>query len=54
MRTIIDLPTKLVDGLAVIAEKENKSRSALIREAVQDYLDRNLLEDMSGCFWYLG
>lgn len=38
MRTIIDLPEDLIEDLAIIGEKNNKSRSALIREAVTMYV----------------
>ncbi len=50
MRTIIDLPPELIEGLAVIAEKEQKSRSALIREAVSEYLVQRKPAEMVDAF----
>ncbi len=50
MRTIIDLPAEMIEGLAQIGEKEKKSRAALIREAVQNYLDTHQPSDISEAF----
>lgn len=50
MRTIINLTPELVAGLAIIAKEENKSRAALIREAVHEYLARRTSPDMSAAF----
>ncbi len=50
MRTIIDLPNDLVEGLAIVAERQHKSRSALIREAIRMYLKQHRSTDMSAAF----
>jgi Ribbon-helix-helix protein, copG family len=42
MRTIIDLPEYQVDALRLIEERKNVSRAELIRQAVAQYVVRNL------------
>ena len=50
MRTIVELPPDLIDGLAAIAQKEKKSRAALIREAIRAYLAQRKSAEMSDAF----
>lgn len=50
MRTIIDIPEEFVEELMVLGEKEQKSRAALIREAIKEYLVRRKVTDMSAAF----
>ena len=50
MRTIIDIPEEFVEELMVLGEKEQKSRAALIREAIKEYLARRKVTDMSAAF----
>ena len=50
MRTIIDLPHEMIEGLALLGKKEHKSRAALIREAVQAYLITRKPTEMSDAF----
>lgn len=40
MRTLVDIPDAQIEALAVLSERENQSRSALIREAIAEYLAR--------------
>lgn len=42
MRTIIDLPEEQIQALQVLGEQEQKSRAALIREAVGKLLAEQL------------
>jgi metal-responsive CopG/Arc/MetJ family transcriptional regulator len=44
MRILLDLPDATVDALGELAKAENKSRSALIRQAVDDYLAKRRVE----------
>lgn len=50
MRTIVEIPTELIDGLAIIAEQEKKSRAALIRDAIRVYLEQRKSSEMSAAF----
>ena len=50
MRTIVELPNELIEGLAFIGALEKKSRAALIRDAVQMYLEYKQPKDMSNAF----
>ena len=38
MRTIIDIPDQLVESLNLLGKTYQKSRSALVREAITDFL----------------
>lgn len=40
MRTIIEIPDEVVKSLDLCRRQEQKSRAALIREAIQHYLER--------------
>ena len=42
MRTIIDLPKYQVDALRLLEERKNVSRAELIRQAVAQYVARNV------------
>ncbi len=50
MRTLIDIEDKAVTALDRIAREEGVSRSALIREAVADFLQRRRATDMEEAF----
>lgn len=41
MRTLVDLPGPQVQALDRLAKRRARSRAALIREAVDDYLSRH-------------
>ena len=41
MRTLVDIPDDQVRELAVLGEQVHRPRSALIREAIADYLTRH-------------
>ena len=43
MRISVDLSAVKIAALEALAKKEKRSRAALIREAVDDYLDGNVL-----------
>lgn len=38
MRTIIDVPDEIIESLDRVSGAEKRSRAALIREAISDYL----------------
>ena len=38
MKTIVDIPDEVIESLAIVCEKENRSRASLIREALDEYL----------------
>lgn len=40
MRTLIDLTPEQIDALAKLGKARGRSRAALVREAVAEYLDR--------------
>lgn len=40
MRTIIEIPDEVVKSLDLCRRQEQKSRAAVIREAIQHYLER--------------
>jgi metal-responsive CopG/Arc/MetJ family transcriptional regulator len=40
MRTLIDLADRQIEALDELSKKEKRSRAALIRQAVDDYLGR--------------
>jgi len=41
MRTIIEIPDKMLHALDIAREKQKCSRAAIIREAISAFLDRN-------------
>ena len=41
MRTIIDVPDHMLTRLDLVREKQKCSRAAIIREAIDAFLDRN-------------
>jgi len=45
MRTLVDIPEHDVAALDEVRRRRHISRSAIIREAVRDYLGRNLKPD---------
>ncbi|MGJ8634411.1 MAG: ribbon-helix-helix protein, CopG family [Luteolibacter sp.] len=40
MRTIIEVPDEMIRSLDLVSGSEKRSRAALIREAINDYLDK--------------
>ncbi len=50
MRTIVDIPNDVIKSLAIICEKENKSRAVLIREAIDEYLAKKTSNSMEDAF----
>lgn len=38
MRTVIDVPEKLIESLDRVSDTEQRSRAALIREAIAEFL----------------
>lgn len=38
MRTVIDVPEKLIESLDRVSDAEQRSRAALIREAIAEFL----------------
>ena len=50
MKVIIDLPHEIIKELALLGEKEHKSRDALIHEAIQAYLITHKPTEMPNAF----
>lgn len=40
MKTLVDVPNNLIEMLALIGEREKTSRSAIIREAIKEFINR--------------
>ena len=50
MRTVIDVPDEIIETLDRVSGRENRSRAALIREAISEYLRRNALPPADEAF----
>lgn len=50
MRTIVDIPEEVIRKLDVVAEREDRSRASLIREAVGEYLAGRSTQPMEAAF----
>ena len=50
MRTLVDIPERDIEALDEVRRQRRVSRSAVIREAVRDYLGRNLRRDPNAGF----
>jgi metal-responsive CopG/Arc/MetJ family transcriptional regulator len=50
MRTIIDLTPTQVEALAKLADEQNLSRSALIRKAVDAYVEAHSTSEIARAF----
>ena len=48
MRTIVDLPELQIAALSVLEAKRNTSRAQLVREAIEQYLKKEMLSDIAG------
>ena len=44
-RVLISMPEKFLDEIDNVADKENRSRSELIREALRTYIHRNKVRE---------
>lgn len=40
MRTLVDIPEAELEALNALSERDQRSRAALIREAIADYLQK--------------
>lgn len=54
MRTLIDLEPPNLKALDRLAKSEGRSRAAIIREAVGEYLDRRRLTELDDAFGLWG
>ena len=54
MRTLIDIDEESIRELDRLAVRHKRSRAALIRQAVSDYLERNAVEDSGEAFGLWG
>jgi predicted transcriptional regulator len=54
MRTLIDLPDAQIQALAALCDRVRQSRTALIREAVAEYLDRHAEKPIDAAFGIWG
>jgi metal-responsive CopG/Arc/MetJ family transcriptional regulator len=54
MRTLIDLGDAQIQALDALSKKEKRSRAALIRQAVDDYLGRRRDEQEGDAFGLWG
>lgn len=50
MRTLIDIEDESIRQLDELAARRKRSRAALIRDAVSDYLERNAVEQPGEAF----
>lgn len=50
MRTLVDLEEENIRALDQLAARRKRSRAALIREAVADYLERNAVGEAGEAF----
>jgi len=50
MRTVIDVPDQLIESLDRVSGTEQRSRAALIREAIADFLRRKSGPSPSAAF----
>jgi predicted transcriptional regulator len=50
MRTLVDIPSDDVKALDAAAERAQKPRAALIREAISDYLARHAVDASEEAF----
>ena len=48
MRTIVDLPELQIAALSVLEAKRNTSRAQLVREAIEQFLKKEMLPDVAG------
>lgn len=54
MRTLIDLPDSQIKALADLCEQVRRPRTALIREAVAEYLQRRAMKPPDAAFGLWG
>jgi predicted transcriptional regulator len=54
MRALIDMNDTQVEALDALAKRVRRSRAALIRAAIDDYLDRNHREQVTDGFGLWG
>ncbi len=50
MRTVIDVPDKLVESLDRVSGAEQRPRAALIREAIAEFLSRKSISPAEAAF----
>ena len=50
MRTVIDVPSKLIESLDRVSGAEQRSRAALIREAIAEFLRRKSVSPAETAF----
>lgn len=54
MRTLVDIDDSQIEDLNALAIRLKRSRAALIREAVAEYLDKNVGDDIEAAFGLWG
>ena len=54
MRALIDIEEQQIERLDEIARRQKKSRAALIRHAVREYLDAHAIESADSAFGLWG
>jgi len=50
MRTIVDIPDDAIEALDQVGVKENRSRAALIRDAVDSYLKEHCVKESAEAY----
>ena len=50
MRTIIEVPDEIIESLDRVGDSENRSRAALIREAIADFLRQKSVPPAQAAF----
>jgi len=54
MRTLIDLPDNQIQALAALCERVRQPRTAVIREAVAEYLERHATKPINAAYGLWG
>lgn len=54
MRTLIDIPERMIEELASIGQQRKTSRATLVREAIGEYLSRHAAPDRRAAFGMWG
>ncbi len=54
MRTLIDLPDAQIQALAALCDRVRQPRTAIIREAVAEYIDRHATKPAAAAYGLWG
>jgi predicted transcriptional regulator len=54
MRTLVDIGDIQIQALDALSQKARRSRAALVREAIEDYLERHRIDQQADAFGLWG